>query len=119
MKILVTGAAGFIGFHIVHALINAGYTVVGIDNISSYYDVQLKYARLKKMGIEENEINESKIDESKIDSKEEPYYEPKQWNTEFNTKKYLCRNCGMIFEIMPNEFLKLYNEQSKLFKNKD
>ncbi|WP_278382313.1 hypothetical protein [Clostridium tyrobutyricum] len=69
--------------------------------------------------IEENEINESKIDESKIDSKEEPYYEPKQWNTEFNTKKYLCRNCGMIFEIMPNEFLKLYNEQSKLFKNKD
>ena len=56
MKILVTGAA-VIGFHIVHALINAGYTVVGIDNISSYYDVQLKYARLKKMGIEENEIN--------------------------------------------------------------
>ena len=48
MKILVTGAAGFIGFHIVHALINAGYTVVGIDNISSYYDVQLKYAHLLK-----------------------------------------------------------------------
>ena len=66
MKILVTGAAGFIGFHIVHALINAGYTVVGIDNISSYYDVQLKYARLKKMGIEENEINPGEYVQSRI-----------------------------------------------------
>lgn len=66
MKILVTGAAGFIGFHVVHALINAGYTVVGIDNISSYYDVQLKYARLKKMGIEENEINPGEYVQSRI-----------------------------------------------------
>jgi len=45
-KILVTGAAGFIGFHYVHALCAAGYNVYGIDNINDYYDQQLKHARL-------------------------------------------------------------------------
>ncbi|MDD4778559.1 MAG: NAD-dependent epimerase/dehydratase family protein [Fermentimonas sp.] len=65
MKILVTGAAGFIGFHTVLALINAGYIVIGIDNICSYYDVQLKYARLKMIGIEENEIKQGEYIQSK------------------------------------------------------
>lgn len=51
MNILVTGAAGFIGFHMVHRLIIAGYNVVGIDNINNYYDVNLKYARLAECGI--------------------------------------------------------------------
>ena len=44
--ILVTGAAGFIGFHICKDLINRGLNVYGIDNINDYYDVELKYARL-------------------------------------------------------------------------
>lgn len=46
-KILVTGAAGFIGFHLVKRLCAAGYSVLGIDNLNSYYDVSLKEARLK------------------------------------------------------------------------
>jgi len=45
-KVLVTGAAGFIGFHLSKKLLEAGSTVVGYDNLNDYYDVKLKYARL-------------------------------------------------------------------------
>jgi len=47
LKILVTGAAGFIGFHTSKKLIDSGYDVVGLDNINDYYDVNLKKNRLK------------------------------------------------------------------------
>jgi UDP-glucuronate 4-epimerase len=51
MKILVTGAAGFIGSKICHLLSHRGDDVVGLDNINDYYDVQLKADRLHKLGI--------------------------------------------------------------------
>ncbi len=51
MKILVTGAAGFIGFYLSKKLLDKGHTVIGVDNINDYYDVNLKYARLKELGI--------------------------------------------------------------------
>lgn len=51
MKILVTGAAGFIGFHVADDLVKRGQDVVGIDNINDYYDENLKYARLHELGI--------------------------------------------------------------------
>jgi len=47
MTVLVTGAAGFIGFHTVQRLCREGQEVVGIDNLNDYYDVELKHARLK------------------------------------------------------------------------
>lgn len=46
MNFLVTGAAGFIGFHVSQRLLAAGHQVVGIDNLNDYYDVNLKHARL-------------------------------------------------------------------------
>ena len=51
MKILVTGAAGFIGYHLCRSLIKKGHKIVGLDNINDYYDVDLKYARLNELGI--------------------------------------------------------------------
>lgn len=50
-KILVTGAAGFIGLHLIKKLLVKGYEVVGIDNINDYYDINLKYDRLSQLGI--------------------------------------------------------------------
>jgi len=50
-KILVTGAAGFIGFHLIKKLIELGYNVIGLDNINDYYDINLKFARLSQLGI--------------------------------------------------------------------
>ncbi len=52
-KILITGTAGFIGFHMTKNLVEQGYEVVGIDNINGYYDTRLKYARLRETGISE------------------------------------------------------------------
>lgn len=51
MKILITGAAGFIGHHLSLNLLRAGYEVTGIDSVNDYYDVRLKHARLADLGI--------------------------------------------------------------------
>ena len=53
-KILITGAAGFIGFHVAKRLLEQGHMVVGVDNLNSYYPVQLKKDRLKQLEIFEN-----------------------------------------------------------------
>lgn len=56
MKILVTGTAGFIGFHLAKRLLERGDEVVGVDVINDYYDVNLKYARLEESGISRDRI---------------------------------------------------------------
>lgn len=62
MKVLVTGAAGFIGFHVSCKLLDQGHDVIGLDNINDYYDVDLKYARLDKLGIgKEDALKEGKL----------------------------------------------------------
>ena len=60
-KVLVTGAAGFIGAATVRALLEKGDDVVGIDNINSYYDTRMKYARLDEAGIPQKEIRDNSM----------------------------------------------------------
>ena len=50
-KILITGSAGFIGFHLSNRLINDGHSVIGLDIINDYYDINLKNSRLQNQGI--------------------------------------------------------------------
>lgn len=65
MKILVTGAAGFIGSYVCKRLLSRGDEVVGLDNINTYYDVNLKYGRLSTLGIAQEEIGWYKFVQSK------------------------------------------------------
>jgi UDP-glucuronate 4-epimerase len=60
MKVLVTGAAGFIGYHLAERLVKDGYHIVGLDVINDYYDIRVKHGRLEKLG-----INGSKLDYNK------------------------------------------------------
>jgi UDP-glucuronate 4-epimerase len=65
MKILVTGAAGFIGFHTSLKLVSQGHDVYGIDNINNYYDPKLKFDRLNELGFDEAE---SKLFKNEVQS---------------------------------------------------
>ncbi|MDA7625469.1 NAD-dependent epimerase [bacterium] len=65
MKILVTGAAGFIGFHTCLKLVRQGHQVYGIDSINDYYDPKLKFDRLNELGLNETE---SKIFKNEVQS---------------------------------------------------
>ena len=65
-KVLLTGAAGFIGFHTVNKLVGKGYDVTGVDNLNDYYDPKLKLARLEESGIEPGLISELKLVNSRL-----------------------------------------------------
>ena len=64
--ILVTGAAGFIGFHATIRLIELGFKVTGIDNLNSYYDPALKIKRLQQCGIKQADIKSSAYAQSDL-----------------------------------------------------
>ena len=63
MRILITGVAGFIGFHLAKKLIEQGHEIVGIDNINDYYDTDLKKSRLSILESENFEFNELDINQ--------------------------------------------------------
>ncbi len=65
MKILITGTAGFIGFHLAKKLIEKGEQIIGLDSINDYYDIRVKYGRLEMTGIEKDEIEYGKLIQSK------------------------------------------------------
>ncbi|MBN2858068.1 MAG: NAD-dependent epimerase [Candidatus Delongbacteria bacterium] len=66
MKILITGTAGFIGYHLAERLISEGYDVTGLDNINNYYDINVKYGRLERTGISAPDIEYGKSVQSSI-----------------------------------------------------
>ncbi len=60
-RVLITGTAGFIGFHLARRLVDRGFHVTGLDAINDYYDVELKYNRLEHAGIQRNEISYNQL----------------------------------------------------------
>lgn len=64
MKILITGAAGFIGSSVVQRFLNDGHTVIGLDNINDYYSPSLKFGRLMQVGIAQEQIEWNKLTQS-------------------------------------------------------
>jgi UDP-glucuronate 4-epimerase len=66
MKILITGTAGFVGFHLANRLAEEGHDVVGLDSINDYYDVQLKYDRLQHAGIQREKRTYNTLVESTV-----------------------------------------------------
>jgi UDP-glucuronate 4-epimerase len=70
-RLLVTGTAGFIGFHLARRLVDLGYRVTGLDAINDYYDVDLKYDRLEQAGIHRHEISYGKM----VTSRTNPGYQ--------------------------------------------
>lgn len=64
MNILVTGSAGFIGFHLSERLIREGFTVTGIDNVNDYYSTDLKYGRLNELGISKSDADSGLLSKS-------------------------------------------------------
>ena len=71
-KILVTGIAGFIGFHLCKRLISKGYKIIGIDNLNDYYDPNLKKNRIKKLHkISANKLNSFEMNISNLENIDE------------------------------------------------
>ena len=108
MKILVTGTAGFIGFHLAKRLLEDGHEVVGLDNINSYYDVRLKYARLRETGIEESAIEYGKEVGSnkypgyrfmKLDLTDRERLDALLWQERFDVVVNLAAQAGVRYSI--------------------
>jgi UDP-glucuronate 4-epimerase len=93
VKYLVTGAAGFIGFHVVQRLCEQGHEVIGIDNLNDYYDVNLKLARLD--GLKEYALfNFIKIDLADSEGVAQLFYKEK-----FDSVIHLAAQAGVRYSI--------------------
>jgi UDP-glucuronate 4-epimerase len=68
MKILVTGIAGFIGYHLTKRLAGQGYDIIGLDSINDYYDIKIKHGRLADLGLILQEIPKSEKGSTQIQS---------------------------------------------------
>lgn len=117
MKILVTGAAGFIGYHVCELLLRENFTVVGLDNINDYYDINLKYSRLKELGIQKKDAEKFHVKtDSLLHKKRFSFYRMNLENREelpplFATEKFdmvcnLAAQAGVRYSIeKPNIYV--------------
>ena len=97
MNVLVTGAAGFVGFHLTRRLLEAGHTVTGIDNLNSYYTVSLKNARLVELGVDVNKIDDGQSVRSAVFQQ----FEFIKLNLEDRERLPLIFECGQ-FDVVVN-----------------
>jgi len=114
-KILVTGAAGFIGFHMVRKLSSAGYQVVGIDNLNSYYDPELKRGRLRESGIADADLRDNEFMQStqmpsysfaKLDIRDKTELENLFRGQGFDFVLHLAAQAGVRYSIThPDEYI--------------
>ena len=93
MKILVTGSAGFIGYHLSRSLLEDGFEVLGLDNVNDYYDINLKNARIEQLSLFDN-FKFDKIDISDRDSLSKAF-------NSFNPRKVvnLAAQAGVRYSI--------------------
>jgi len=108
MKILITGTAGFIGFHLAKRLLSEGNEIVGLDIINDYYDVRLKYLRLKETGINQDSIEYGKIVQSisfknyrfiKLNLEDRPAMEKLFADEQFDMVCNLAAQAGVRYSI--------------------
>jgi len=105
--ILVTGASGFIGYHLCKKLLSLGHNVVGLDNINGYYDINLKMARLNQLGIKVVSENTIAISEAYGDSfhfiksnlEDQVYLDSLFKNYEFDMVCNLAAQAGVRYSL--------------------
>ena len=106
-KVLVTGSAGFIGFHLAKGLLESGFDVVGIDNLNDYYDPQLKLDRLENLNAFVSEKNlQDSYQFTKLDISDEYALKDLFYQHDFDIVVNLAAQAGVRYSLEnPNAYI--------------